>query len=86
MKVGKPVRELPPDIKRRPVGSSPYEHIYQEALSLNGAFLPVTFGTAKEARIFQSIFTTASGRPKALGLSCSIRGTTAYVYKRDKGA
>ncbi len=62
---------------------SPYESIYQKALTLDGRVLPVEFETTVLAMNFKSQFTGGGGRGFKLGLCAERRGNTVYVYKDE---
>lgn len=80
MKVGKPIpiEEIPGKHGAR---ISRYEEIYREALSLNGAALPVDCDDLRTAIALMMVFSNKDGKGKAVGLKAHRRGNTVYVYK-----
>ena len=84
MKVLKPVplEEVPP---LRPGRRSPFEELFQQALSLNGLALPVECDNIREARRIAYSCQVRRGRGRVLGLQGTSRGSTAFLYRRGSG-
>ena len=85
MKIGKPIprSEIPEAGRGDGRGSSKYEGLYQQVLSLNGEVLPVKFETVQAMLLAHRSFTAPRGRARKLGISTSTRGTTIYLFKGE---
>ena len=78
MKVGTVVNELP-------VGRSKHRKLWEQAEGLKkGEFLPVTFESKKEARLFYQGAWNAGNRSKhPRNIRCFMRETTVYLSRAE---